>query len=267
MYRDYWGLRSSPFAEGLNARSFFQSPIHEEALARLHFLVEEHQRVGLLLGPSGCGKSLLLAVLARQLLRKGHDVAIVNLVAADAREVLWQVAAGLGLSPDVEAESFEIWRMVQNRFAENRYRDFSTVLLFDDAEEASPEVISQIVRLIQAECSPVVRVSVVLTSQGTNLGRLGPRLLDLADLQINVEAWDATDTADYLTVAVAQAGRTSPLFTGDAMQRLYELTDGIPRRVKQLAQLALLAGAGNRVQRIDATLVDSVHSELGVVTV
>ena len=66
MYASHWGLRESPFRNCLDPHCFYQSPTHEEALARLHFLVEQHRRLGLLLGPDGSGKSLLLEVFAAQ---------------------------------------------------------------------------------------------------------------------------------------------------------------------------------------------------------
>jgi len=62
MYQTHWGLQESPFRGCLDPKSFYQSPTHEEALARLHFLVEHGRRLGLLTGPSGSGKSLLLEV-------------------------------------------------------------------------------------------------------------------------------------------------------------------------------------------------------------
>ena len=64
MYQKYWGLRESPFRSGRARRRFYNSPTHDEALSRLHFLVEQHYRMGLLVGPSGSGKSLLLNVFA-----------------------------------------------------------------------------------------------------------------------------------------------------------------------------------------------------------
>ena len=71
MARKYWGLRESPFREALDWRRFYSSPMHEEALARLEFLVADRRRLGLLLGAPGCGKSLVLEVFARRLRREG----------------------------------------------------------------------------------------------------------------------------------------------------------------------------------------------------
>ena len=39
MYINHWGLNRSPFAAQLNPEDFYASPTHEEALARLQFLI------------------------------------------------------------------------------------------------------------------------------------------------------------------------------------------------------------------------------------
>ena len=55
--------------------------------------------------------------------------------------------------------------------------------------------------------------------------------------------------------------------TDAAASKLHELTQGTPRRLLQLCDLTLLAGAGREVPEIDADLVESVYYELGVVHV
>ena len=65
MYAQYWGLVDIPFHSTVDMRWFFEGPTHEEALARLLFLLEQHRRFGLIVGPIGTGKSLLLSVAAK----------------------------------------------------------------------------------------------------------------------------------------------------------------------------------------------------------
>ena len=65
MYTKYWGLQESPFRGSLDPRYYFNSPSHDEALARLQFVVENQRRLALTLGDSGSGKSLLLQIYAR----------------------------------------------------------------------------------------------------------------------------------------------------------------------------------------------------------
>ena len=52
-----------------------------------------------------------------------------------------------------------------------------------------------------------------------------------------------------------------------AVARLHELSGGIPRRITQLADLSLVAGAGEQLAEIDADVVEAVYHELGVVRV
>jgi type II secretory pathway predicted ATPase ExeA len=268
MFRKHWKLRESPFRGTLDWRRFFRSPIHEEALARLEFLAEERRRLGLLLGPSGCGKSLLLEVFARGLRRSGAQVANVNLLGVDLHEFMWLTAAELGVNPDRRADLFQLWRSVLDRLSENRYQQLDTVLLLDDADEAPTAVLDHVVRLTQADNVAGGRLTIVLTATTAPASlavRLSPRLLELADLRIDLDAWEPADTVQYVNAALAQAGSIEPIFSTEALHHLHDLAGGIPRRVAQLANLALLAGAGRELEQVDVDTVDGVYHELGTV--
>lgn len=265
MYRTHWGLRESPFRSCLDPRFFFQSPTHEEALARLEFLVEDRRRLGLLLGETGSGKSLLLEVFARQVRRAGHQLANINLLGIDPHELMWLLAAELGCNPDRGDDLFRLWRSVSDRLIENRYQQVDTVLLLDDADEASGEVLDLVARLAQSDVTGESRLTIVLAAASKRLMCIHTRLMELAELRIDLEPWEEMDTAGYLTTALAQAGRKTETFTEDAIRRLHDLCQGVPRKVTQLANLALLAGAGRELPRIDAETVESVYQELGVI--
>lgn len=264
-YRAHWGLRETPFPSGITPRLFYQSPSHEEALARLEFLVEQRQRLGLLLGPSGTGKSLVLDRLASNLRRRGAQVANISLLGADLHEFLWLLAAELGLNPDRKENTFSLWRSLIDRIAENRYQQLDTVILLDDADRGMPEVLDHLVRLIQSDRGLPTSLVLVLAAPTENVTRIGSRLLELAELRIDLEPWEESDTGGYLVTALAQAGRKTLLFTDAAVLRLHDLSGGIPRRVNQLAALALVAGAGLQLSHIDADTIDSVYRELGVI--
>ncbi len=264
-YRTHWGLREAPFPSGINPRVFYHSPTHEEALARLQFLVEQRQRLGLLLGASGTGKSLVLDMLGRQLRRGGARVANIDLLRINAHEFLWLLAAELGLNPDRRDDVFTLWRAIMDGLAEIRYQQLETIILLDDADEAQPEVLDHVVRLAQCDPGLATPLVLVLSTVTDQVLKVGPRLLDLAELRIDLEPWDESDTHGYLNAALAWAGRTTPVFADEAVARLHQLAGGVPRRVNQLAAIALVAGAGRELRRIDAETIDSVYHELGVV--
>jgi len=266
MYQSYWGLGQAPFRGHLDPRFFHQGPTQEEALARLQFLVEEHRTLGLLLGEAGTGKSLILEIFARSLGRVSGQSAKLSVAGLDPHGFLWQVAGQLGIESASTATAFALSRAVTDHIAANRYQQRATILLLDDADTARPEVNDQMAWLSQLDTSRDARLTIVLTAQPERLYRLDPRLLELADLRIDLEGWDADDTAAFVKQALAKAGRTTPIFSEAALVRLHELTGGIPRRVKQMADLALLAGAGGNLPQVEPATIDSVYRELGVVS-
>lgn len=265
MYQAYWGLGESPFRGNLDPKFFHQGPSQEEALARLHFLVEERRALGLLLGTAGGGKSLLLDVFAKQLGIVSRQTAQVSLVGASAHDFLWSVCSRLGIEGVSQANNFGLWRGLTDHLIANRFQQIATILLLDDADEAHPDVIELVSRLAQFDTSREARLTVVLSAEPTRLHKLGYRLLELAELRIDLEGWETDDTAQFIKQALSKAGRTTPIFSDAALARLNELTGGIPRRVKQIADLALLAGAGRGVGQIEPDTIDSVFHELGVV--
>jgi general secretion pathway protein A len=262
MYTKHWGLRESPFRGSLDPRYYFNSPSHDEALARLQFVVENQRRLAVMVSPSGSGKSLLLEVFARQLRRAGSQAIHLQLLGIDGHEFLWQLTRQLGADLDPEASISRIWRSLTDRLSVNRYQHINTVLLLDDVDEANRDVLTSITRLVTWEPQPESRLAIVLAAREGCLERLDRRLLELCELRIDILPWEYEDTAEYLKSALEKAGRTDPTFDQQAMARLHELTRGVPRRVRQLAELALLAGAGQGLKLIDQQTIETVNQEL-----
>jgi len=262
MYQSYWGIDQSPFSGRFDPRFFFESPTHEEALARLNFLVEQQRRMGLLLGPAGSGKSFLLDVFAAAMRRQHRAVVRLALPGREPLEVLGELLGRLGRPAAPDRGLPYLWRRLSDSLAEQRFQRTPVVLLLDDAARAEPEVLALLERLSRYDLSPQTQLTIVLSCEPEGLGALGRRLLDLVELRIELEPWESATASDYLQTALSRAGRRQPLFDSAAMERIHQLSGGIPRRVAQLADLALLAGAGSDADRVSAETIDAVHQEL-----
>lgn len=264
MYQAHWGLREAPFQAGAGAGHFYCSPIHDEALARLQFLVQARRRLGLLLGGPGTGKTLLMEVVARQWRGEGYEVAVLHLPSLGAREFLWELAVQLHHNPRPTEAPFQLWRRVVDRLEEFRYQQLPVVLLLDDADDMSGEVAPLILRILHQHAAPQSTTTTVLACDPRRLPRLDRRLVELGELRIELEAWEPEDTQQFLAQSLAAAGRDDPVFDAPAALRLHELARGNPRQVRHLAEMALLAGAGQGLTQVDADTVDTVFAELRV---
>ncbi len=264
MYRAHWGLEKHAFAGSFDPADYYANPTHDEALARVHYLVENQRRVGLLLGGNGCGKSALLGVMARECAGAGIAVANLNLLGLVPEELEWKVAEQLGLNPRSDQPSFHVWRALADRLVEHRYQQRTTLVLLDDADSASEEVLTHVVRLSQLDPSPAALLTIILAAEVSRANQIGQRLLDLAELRIEIEPWQEAETSRYLQHCLAAAGCTEAIFDPAAIRRMHQLCHGVPRQVNQLAHLALIAAAGEQLPTVDEKTVEAVYHELVV---
>jgi type II secretory pathway predicted ATPase ExeA len=257
MYEAYWGLQKALFSAANARESLAASPVHAEALARLDFLRESRGPFGLLLGPAGSGKSTVLAEFAELAERGGALVAMVSAAGADDSTLLASLAAGLQVT--AEENAVTIWRRIVDRLDELKLENLSVLALLDDLDRAAPAGLAVVERILAVRGAAV---TIVATARPETARRMGLRLLDQAALRIDLNPWNEVEVREYLTASLNSAGRSKPVFDDAAARRLFELSGGAPRKVNQLAQLALLAGAGQKLAQIDRDTIDAVQEEL-----
>ena len=74
---------------------------------------------------------------------------------------------------------------------------------------------------------------------------------------------DLQETIGYIKHQVRMAGYTAgPLFTDDAIQRIFEYTKGIPRRINQVCTTALMAGLIDQKQLLDESTLRKAIADL-----
>lgn len=259
MLTSYWGLAQSPFTGGGRGKFFFASPTHDEALARLGFLVQARQCLGILTGCEGSGRSTVLDVFATETRRRGSAVCRLNLMGLDERALLWALAASLGTNPRSTEDIFLLGRRIHDRLRQHTLQDRGTVLLLDDADQASHEALVQVLRLLKTGPQ---RLTIILALEVSRMSRLGGDLLQLSQLRIRLDPWNTSDIREFLAGGLRHAGCERQIFADSAAQRLFDLSDGVPRWVSQLAELALLAAAEQQRQTIDGELIEGVYREL-----
>ena len=70
---------------------------------------------------------------------------------------------------------------------------------------------------------------------------------------------------DLLDHVLRRMGRHATTFTPEAVALLAELSQGVPRNTVQLAELSLVAAAGQELAAVDAATILAVYQELGAI--
>jgi type II secretory pathway predicted ATPase ExeA len=217
-----------PNPKGGPAKILMDSPVQQEAIARLEFLARQGSACGLLLGAAGTGKSVLLAHFARQLQRQGPAPALLS-GHFERTAALFELAAQWGAAPDDRHDAYALWRLVSDRLIEHRYQERGSAVLVDDAEWTQPEASELLLQLVASAAAATAPLVIVLALRPENLVRVDPRLLNLVDLRIELDPWQ-TEATLQLDDLADPPGHLSELPALDpaAVQRLHELSQRLP---------------------------------------
>ena len=240
-YWRYWKLSGPPFTNDFR-RGFFRSTSADEALARIDFLVENRRQLGVILGPSGIGKTSLLKHFGSSAPRYPgiSNAQLINLsmLGLTGGELFGELIRALGGGRNTTNTHWE-WRALGDYFSAAQREGTHTIALIDDVESSSTAAEEDLNRLVAAT-APLTVLIAVESQLGSAVSR---SLWERSDLQIELPAWDGEQTSEFLKWNFQRLGRSSSPFTVSATTRIQELFGGIVRKIVQLADLSLVAGA------------------------
>lgn len=262
MYESHWGLSESPFASRLSTKWFHESPVHDEALARLFYLIEQRRGFGLLSGSSGTGKTLTLRHLDGQIRRSQRRVASVDTLGMDGHELLWQLSVSLGLTPREGESRWNLWRRVSDHLKARQLARVQTVFLFDHLERADTTCHSMIERLFSAASSTGTLTTFIASVRSSDVASLSGFLSDLSDLRVELANLQISETEAFVRSQLSRAGCPHEAYSNDAVIRIHSHSRGIPRLISRLCELSLIAAMAEGSHEIDADLIDSVADGL-----
>lgn len=261
MYEQYWGLNASPFANRLSQTDFYESSIHEEALARLLYCVEQSKALAVLHGPPGCGKSQLLHTLLNQVRRTQRFFARLHLGNLSESEFLDQLESQLRLEGQPSDPLWSRWLKLMDFFRTTHETRLQTVLLLDGLEETEDSTVLAIRRLVHLHHQASAHLTIVVSLNHGPLSENITELLELADMGIEVRPLGREETEGYVRNRLASAGTHQPVFQADALDQLQQLSGGVPREINRFCDLALLAGMSEARTAIDRQLMAGLGGE------
>jgi len=255
----FWGFRHWPFDRSFSADRFFASQQHDEAMARMLFLVEESRRCGIIVGPSGTGKTYLLKLLQQRAERIGRLTVRCEATGIESDEFVGQIAVGCNAVVDPNMTSSRIWSGLRSRFAALAVIRQPLVILIDHFDQVEFRCQQAVWRLNQLADATGLKLTVFLATRD----RTFPAVLqDLVELRIDITPWNSVETSQFIISAIEHAGCNERMFTDDALTAIHELTNGVPARVVSLSSHSLLAARGQDQVLVTRECVEAAASEL-----
>jgi general secretion pathway protein A len=270
MYTHFFNLKQSPFSIAPDPRYLFMSERHREALAHLLYGIGSGGGFVLLTGEIGAGKTTVCRCFMEQIPENCKLGYIFN-PKLSVEELLLSICDefGIALAPPGTGpvsvkgyvDAINAYLLASHAQAKNN------VLIIDEAQNLSAEVLEQLRLLTNLETSERKLLQIILIGQPelrTMLAR--PELEQLAQRVIaryHLGSLTEAETGAYIEHRLAVAGATAIApFPRRLMGLVHSLAKGVPRRINLLCDRALLGAYVENQPQVTRTILRRAASEV-----
>jgi len=262
MYKDFFGLNAIPFSISPDPSYLLTTPCVEEALACLTFGINARRGFILLTGAVGTGKTTLIYKLLDWLRSQRVPTAFLFNSLIDPPQLLEAIFSDLGLPYEALSKVQRLARL--NNFLLEQYRQGRTsVVIIDEAQNLSPEVLEEIRLLTNLETATEKLLQIVIVGQPELEQKLKRPELRQLNQRITLRArtlpLDLDETRAYIAQRLRLAGANGRnIFSPPAIESVYRFSAGIPRVINVLCDHSMIHAFADQQPTIEPKVVEVV---------
>ncbi len=266
MYYDFFGFREPPFSIAPDPRYLYLSERHKEALAHLMYGVQGQGGFVVVTGEVGTGKTTVSRCFIENV--PDHvDIALILNPRLSARELLASVCDELGIRYPNNDPIKPLVDRINRHLLDAHARGRHQVLMIDEAQNLSAEVLEQLRLLTNLETAEKKLLQIVLLGQPELKAILDrPELRQLnqrVTARYHLDALEREELPAYLHYRLGVAGVKVELFSAAAIRMLYRKSQGVPRLINLISDRALLGAYSEGLQQIEPRHVRAAAREVG----
>ncbi|NNJ73181.1 MAG: AAA family ATPase, partial [Enterobacterales bacterium] len=261
----YFGLSGKPFSIAPDPRYLFMSEQHREALAHLVYGVGEGGGFVLLTGEVGTGKTTVCRCLLEQLPDNTQLAFILN-PKLSATELLETVCDELHIETPENPSLKDLNDRLNAYLLDSHATGKNTVLMIDEAQNLSTEVLEQIRLLTNLETNKQKLLQIILIGQPELKDLLAKhelrQLAQRITARYHLRPLTQEECPAYIHHRLSVSGYQDHLFEDKAIEELYRRTGGVPRLINVLCDRAMLGAYAKNRKTVDAKMIKHAASEI-----
>ena len=267
MYDEHFGLTGRPFQLTPDPAFWYETATHRRAMAYLGYGLAQGEGFIVITGDIGAGKTTLMGHLLDTLDREALNPIKLVSTAIEASDLLRIVATELGANP-AGLDKAQLLLAIERGLHAVARTGRRTLLIVDEAQALSVGALEELRMLSNFQAGGHALLQIVLLGQPEFRAALhgSERLEQLRQRVIaihHLEPMAADEVAAYVRHRLTVVGWTGrPGFAESAFAALHRLTDGVPRRLNQLANRVMLHAAIEGADLLTAATVDLVAADL-----
>ncbi len=265
MYTSYFKLNENPFSIAPDPLYLYMSEHHREALAHLKYGIMSDGGFVLLTGEVGAGKTTLCRSLLEQL---PEDVVVAYVLnpKVSVIELLETICDELHIERPEQGSIKQLVDRLNSYLLEANAHGRKTVLIIDEAQNLSIDVLEQLRLLTNLETNRYKLLQIVLLGQPELLQLLNRQEMRQLSQRITARchlgSLDRDELVAYVQHRLHIAGCDRQLFPSSLTKTLWQLTDGIPRLINLICDRALLGAYVLERRQVDNKILRQAAREV-----
>jgi general secretion pathway protein A len=270
-YLDYWGLQKSPFSLAPCPQNLYLSRQHAECLLRLKYAVMAEKGGALLISDSaGDGKTTILRRLCNDLrdeLKGKIRIAFVDHPTLTPLQMLQEISRQVGIANPFRSKVRAL-AVLREHLTQLREQGEKCLVIVDEGQmlEHHPELLQELRILLNLYQRDEFLLSFILSGQLPLEGiiRAMPEFWQRLPVRFFLGNLDLGDTRKLIQHRLRCAGLAEgrEVFTPGASERVFTFSQGCPRVICSIADLALVVGRSDGVRKVDAPQVAQAYADM-----
>ncbi len=267
-YQEYYELEREPFSNAPDARFYYNSDQHSQALLRLMYAVDSNKGLAVLVGGVGTGKTTLARRMLDNLPEDRYESSLLVMVHSGITPewILTRIAVQLGVGEPAD-DRLKLLKQLYTRLLEIEAEGRRAVVLIDEAQMLqSRELMEEFRGLLNLEVPGKKLLNIVffgLPELEDSLA-LDEPLAQRVAVKFQLKSMTVETTISYIKHRLQVAGAKQLLYDDEAIPLIHRYAGGIPRLINTICDNCLFEAFLCKMKRIDSRIAHSVAGDLGL---
>jgi len=182
---------------------------------------------------------------------------MIYLCGLDGEALNYALAEELRLAPRSGSSILERQQLLQNYFKSLRLSQGQLVMLLDNFQLCDTTCLIKLQQILNTGTRANQCITTILATNALEEPEHFSCVNRYAGIKMSLLNWSARETERYIEQTLRNAGAQRTIFHPSASLRIFQLTQGLPRNVKQLCEYSLILGADQNARQIDSVLVEA----------
>ncbi|MGC3973874.1 MAG: AAA family ATPase [Nitrospira sp.] len=257
MYKSFYRLHSKPFSLLPDSEFLYLGATHRTAYSLLEYGLLTEAPFMVLTGDPGTGKTSLL----HRLIADNCDLYSIGFLSNaryDVDYLLPWILLALGLNSK-QLDPVEAQHLFTKFLAEQALRKRRVVLIMDEAQNLGVKLLEELRLLSNLNREKSLQLQIILSGQPdlqsllrrVNMTQFAQRVV----VDYHIQPFTEAEVAQYIHHRIQLSGSPKPLFSPEACVLAYRLSQGNPRLINQVCEMALTYGFAKQAPHITAPLL------------